>query len=96
MWRSSCWQASFGEALGMHASLGSGCVMETTMMTDKEFFSFFVYLFFDVLIPLELKAFQVILPASTGQMDQTAIPLVFFFWFSPFNVQLDGLRGRGL
>ena len=74
----------------MHASLGSGCVMETTMMTDKEFFSFFVYLFFDVHIPLELKAFQVILTASTGQMDQTAIPLVFLFWFSPFNVQLDG------
>jgi len=45
MWRSSCWQASFGEALGMHALLGGGCVMETTM-TDKEFFSFFVYLFF--------------------------------------------------
>ena len=59
-------------------------------MTDKEFFSFFVYLFFDVHIPLELKAFQVILPASTGQMDQRAMPLFFFFWFSPFNVQLDG------
>jgi hypothetical protein len=44
MWRSSCWQASFGEALGMHASLGSGCVMETTMMMDKEFFHFlFIY-----------------------------------------------------